>query len=550
MGEKRHHYQGNSAFLISGLILVILIFPMIFNALGCAGAANPSISSGGATWVDDGTNPAAPSENPGTTIILLPSNYTFSGAPSHASIYLSPSDEISIFPSSAKVTNITGTKIAVHGTGDDYYTFLIPGYAKFIFKGSQKRQVGVKIHSFDTVSMRTHISTFEPINKNLSTFKKATYICQPLHLNSIVSDEEIKLRNEYGVYIDSVNPSSPQQVLSRLGTENISFSEVPSDIYQQYAINATQDLESPRIVYIDPGNGTMLGAGPTEFTIKFSEIMDLIYTPAVKLGQAPIAMISFEGVKWVGSIDIPSDGSMDSTKEVLYIDGARDQSGNRMIPSSSYSYRIAALDIEKPVISSISPPANSVLTAGTNAIIINFNEIMNTSWNLSVKIGEHSLTKVNYTGDKWTGNIIIPADGSWDSTNEIITVFGGRDLSGNVMDEASPGSYGINASSGDIIPPFVISVNPISGSALAFGTSEIKITFSEEMKTAIPPLVNLGLIELVQKTYANTIWTGIVYIPLSHQGTSEILYISEAQDLAGNVMLINSDNHYLIQVGG
>lgn len=579
--NNRHGGESLRAFSKPSLLIMLFVFAALWTLGGCAGRANylaggesSTTSSGGSSVYSQSSLDGA---TPGAVAVLLPSNYSFTSStapagfdsasmsmkrsssvkssmrisPEYAVNYFNASVEISVWPSDISIS-ASGTKLMLKGVGSRTATVLVPGWMKIIVTGSASEQTGVKVTSIDTYTQKAALEVYVPANSSGTTFSRRAYQCQVSSLTSLISGESIKIRDEYGILVDTITPETASDTIEEVSSTSISFADVPSDVYQQYMTQETSsDTESPRITLITPPDGSTLEAGTNEVTVKFSENMDLTVAPSVNLGSNSIVMTSYSGVTWQGYLYVPTDGSLDSTSETLIVSGAKDLAGNMMIASSSYKWIIAARDIVKPTVASISPVSGSVLTAGDKTITVTFSELMNISWPLSVKVGSHQLSQTYYLGNTWKGELTIPGDGSWDDTGEIVSIWGGRDLAGNVMDvNYNAGTYEIAANYDDTTPPTVVSVDPVSGSAIPFGTTEISIVFSETMNVSVAPLVNLGTLELSQKSYSGMEWVGEVNVPSGHSATSEILYITGAQDMAENEMVPDASVSYLIQVGG
>jgi hypothetical protein len=194
----------------------------------------------------------------------------------------------------------------------------------------------------------------------------------------------------------------------------------------------------------------------------------------------------------------------------------------------------------------------SYVKSGNITFNITFDMDMNTSIPLSVTYGNvapySNFTVIgNWIGatKEWTGYSVINT--TTPNGNYTLNISRGTNLAGKVMDDNTSTQFVIDTTS-----PIVTSVVMSDPSPTKAGNVTFDISFSENMDTTVPLNVSFGLASpytqrVVIGNWTNsTLWSGYYVINSATGDGWNTVRIAGGQDLAGNVMVANTSNTFLI----
>ena len=327
------------------------------------------------------------------------------------------------------------------------------------------------------------------------------------------------------------------------------------------------DITPPSVIDQNPEPG-MLVSATTLPSITFSEAMDpsSLNGGTVKLKvfgtNADVPTTLLYDPETFTVVLHPVSGALDySSHYYLYVNGAKDEAGNRVNPpylvadQASHDFYTNAnpADVTPPTITAQSPDQGSLVEV-TAVPAITFSEPMDPATlnggTIKLKVfGTNTDVPSTLLYDPATYAVSLnPVGGLAYSSHYYLYVSGAKDVAGNtestsylVGDQASHDFYTV-ANPADVTPPSVTAQSPANGTTNVAVTSTPTLTFSEAMD---PATLNGGTIKLKAVTDGATVPVVINYNPSSFvvtltpvsrlaNSTSYFLYASGTKDIAGN----------------
>jgi hypothetical protein len=310
--------------------------------------------------------------------------------------------------------------------------------------------------------------------------------------------------------------------------------------------STTIDTTPPKISSIVLSPTPPLKAGTVTFTITFNEDMNnLTAWPVVTFGLAPpydlhmILPISYSGNTWIGNYTIGS-ATGDGINNIS-ISLAQDLAGNQMAINTSFKFEIDAI-----------LPTSSVNTLPQyqNSMTFDVPYTSDDGAGTGVQYVELYYSTDGVTWSKY-GTTFTSSPISFTASGEGIYEFYtlATDYAGNAeSDPQLPDA----STTVDITIPNILSLELSPPSPTKAGNMYFTVTFSENMKESVLPVVTFGLdspydahiINNVQ--YEEDTWLGIFAINSNTGDGLNTISVSGAQDLAGNQMAVDTSFTFVI----
>ena len=224
-------------------------------------------------------------------------------------------------------------------------------------------------------------------------------------------------------------------------------------------------------------------------------------------------------------------------------------SGNDLVsfePVTTGNVDIVQRDQTPPYVRDVVFDPSPPLSAGSFNVTVFFSEDMNTSKVLNVTFGVGGYE--NMVSGNWIGDMVWEGTGyisSSTANGELrLIIEDGEDLAGNVM---SPNPY-VTTFTVDTKAPEVASVEYGAKQPFTIGNYPITITFSEDMDQGKNPTVKFGITRMsyVTGTWKDArTWTGTIRVDTYSEDGKNTLYVSGAEDLAGNTMVEYTSYFYI-----
>jgi len=204
---------------------------------------------------------------------------------------------------------------------------------------------------------------------------------------------------------------------------------------------------------------------------------------------------------------------LDGDQEVVGVDvsvsGGMDPAGNLQEPDPAIEMYVFDIDTKEPTVVSayaVPDPAK----AGPVTVTVEFSEAMDTGVPLLVEvmglIGPYPPVVGGFTdADTWEGTFDLFDMDEW--TPAFISVIGGQDLAGNMMDPApTAGSFQV-----DTVEPTLVTIDVsdyMITEADVGGTFYVWAWFSEPMDTSVEPIFGFDPDVSATLSYVGSFWDG------------------------------------------
>ncbi len=294
-------------------------------------------------------------------------------------------------------------------------------------------------------------------------------------------------------------------------------------------------------------------AGEVTVTVVFDNPMNPNVPLAVSFGKGGTYDKGVTGVwtdpftptTWVGTYTI--EGGYDGT-QTISITGAQDLAGNTIAVDTSHTFLV---DTTAPAGTITLPAANININSSANPYTIAGTALDDPAVVADVASGLKKVEVSINQGGSWTAATLVGNDWSLPIT---FTAEGSYTVLAKVTDNAD----NFTEVTGhvivyDVTKPGVssVAVSPSTGltHVVKAGLTTFTITFSEPMNPVVEPVVTFGAsAKVIAKDPSSTAttWVGTYTVDTATGEGAQTITISNAADLAGNVMDANAANSFVV----
>jgi hypothetical protein len=348
-------------------------------------------------------------------------------------------------------------------------------------------------------------------------------------------------------------PNTTYTATITTAVKDLAAVSITSNYTWSFTTGKLPDVISPAIVSTDPARYDIAVPFNKSIAVLFSKSMDpsTITTASFSLANTTLGgsvisgTVSYTGVT---AVFVPLNNLLPNTTYTASINtGAKDLAGNSIVNDYFWSFTTGALiDIIPPTVVSTDPVNNATNVALNVKVAATFSETMNPAsisiTSFLLKNGSTSVTgTITYAGEIGT---FTPSSLLTPSTVYTATITtAAKDLAGNaiVSDYVWTFTTGVLL---DIIPPTVISTDPLNNAIGVSVDKKIAATFSESMdpltiSTVSFILQNGNTMVSGNVTYLNSVATFSPTLSLLYNTVYTATITTAAKDLAGNTLVAN-----------
>jgi len=419
------------------------------------------------------------------------------------------------------------------------------------------------VSSTDPVNSETGVALNQSISATFSRTMDASTISTSsftLMQGSTTVSGLVSFSGRTAIFIPLSNLASNTEysVTITTGAKDLAGNALANNYVWNFTTGTTAIITLPTVSSTDPANVATGVALNQKIAATFSKTMDAttVTTATFTLMQGTASVsgsVSYTGTTATFS---PASNLMpSSTYSATITTGTKDLAGNAMASNYEWSFTTgAAVVIVAPTVISTDPANAATDVALNQKIAATFSKTMDastiTTTTFILKLGTTSISGlVTYSGTTATfspvSDLISNSTYSATITNEV------KDLAGNAMESNFIWSFTTGAAI-VIIPPTVISTDPVDAAIDVVLNKQIKADFSKTMDATTITTLTFKLMQgttnvLGTVSYAGTEATFVPSINLTASTIYEATITTGAKDLAGNPL--ESDNVWTFTTG-
>ena len=348
----------------------------------------------------------------------------------------------------------------------------------------------------------------------------------------------------------NLTPNTVYTATITTGVKDLAGNALANNYVWTFTTGATALIIPPAIVSTDPMNAATGVPLNQKIAATFSKTMDAstFTTPTFTLMQGTNSVSGFISYSGSTAIFAPANYLTPNTIYTATITtAAKDLSGNALANNYVWSFTTGAAAVVIPPTVISTDPANAATgVALTKQIAANFSTIMDastfTSATFTLVQGTTSIS--GFTSYSGTTAVFAPASNLAPNTIYTATITTGvKDLAGNALVSNYIWSFTTGASA-VVIPPTIISTNPLNGATGVPFNKQIAATFSKTMDASTITSATYTLMQGTSSvsgtvSYIGMIATFIPTINLIQNTTYTATITTAAKDLTGISMVSN-----------
>jgi hypothetical protein len=333
------------------------------------------------------------------------------------------------------------------------------------------------------------------------------------------------------------------------GVKDLAGNPLAANYVWSFTTGATTDLTAPTVNFTDPANAIIGVDIAKKIAVTFSEAMD-VSTMTAAVFTLTQGTNTVQGAVSYSGTTATFTPTVNLSSNTVYVGtittGAKDLAGNPLASVYVWSFTTGlVLDVTAPTVN-FTDPLNAATGVNLNKLIsVGFSETMNaatiTTATFTVMQSAIFISgTVTYVG---TTAMFTPSSNLAPSTTYTGTITTGvKDAAGNRM--ASNYTWSFTTAASDVIPPTVISTDPVDLATGVALNKKVTATFSELMNSA-----TIGTSTFTLKQGVNTVSGGVTLVgttatftpsaDLAANTTYTATITTGAKDVAGNALINN-----------